>query len=287
MNINKVSKNNSGYPSNLARIASPPKQLFWQGEPLKNLLNKPRVTIIGSRSMSAYGRRVTEQLANDLASQGVVIISGLALGVDTVAHQSALSAGGQCIAVLPSCIENIVPRTNLNLARKILNNRGTLVSEYGASQPTFKQNFVARNRIMAGLADAVLITEASLKSGTMHTARFALEQGIDVLAVPGDIYNPLSEGTNSLIKTGALPVTEVFDVLTALGLSTKNIAKKRPKGSNKNQQIIIDLIVKGENNGENLLHLSQLDTSTFNQALTMLEITGKIRALGANGWAIA
>jgi len=287
MNINKMSKNDTDYPCSLSRIASPPKQLFWQGEPLECLLNKPRVTIIGSRSMSAYGRRVTEQLASDLATQGIVIISGLALGVDTAAHQSALRAGGQCIAVLPSCIEQIVPRSNLNLAQNILDNRGTLISEYGASQPTFKQNFVARNRIMAGLADAVLITEASLKSGTMHTARFALEQGIDVLAVPGNIYNPLSEGTNSLIRAGATPITKIEDVLAVLGLETKNMAKKRPKVSNKNQQIIIDLMVKGENNGENLLQMSELDISIFNQALTMLEITGKIRALGANSWTIA
>lgn len=287
MNINKVSKNNSGYPSNLLRLASPPKQLFWQGERPENLMRRPRVAIIGSRSITDYGRRVTDELAGDLATQGVVIISGLALGVDTAAHRAALRAGGQCIAVLPSSIERIVPRTNINLAKNILDNRGTLVSEYAASQPTFKQNFVARNRIMSGLADAVLITEAGLKSGTMHTARFALEQGIDVLAVPGSIYSQSSEGTNSLIKAGATPVTDVNDVLMALGLEAKNITKIRPKGSNQHQQIIIDLIADGENNGENLLTLSGLDISAFNQALTMLEITGKIRALGANGWGLA
>lgn len=287
MNINKVSKNNKDYPSKLSYLASPPKQLFWQGESLNNLLDCPTVTIIGSRSMTNYGKRVTEEMASELAAQGVVVISGLALGVDTAAHQAALNAGGQCIAVLPSCIENIVPRTNLNLAQKILNNRGALISEYAANQPTFKQNFVARNRIMAGLADAVLITEASLKSGTMHTARFALEQGIDVLAVPGNIYSQASEGTNSLIKAGATPVTNASDVLAALGLENKKVTKRIPKGSNANQQIIIDLIASGENDGENLLLLSELEISSFNQALTMLEITGKIKALGANIWTIA
>jgi len=287
MNINKVSKNNRGYPRILANLSSPPKQLFWQGESLQNLLNMPRVTIIGSRSMTNYGRRVTEQLASELASQGVVIVSGLALGVDTIAHQSAIRAGGQCLAVLPSCIEKIVPRSNLQLAQKILDNRGVLLSEYAVDQPTFKQNFVARNRIMAGLADAVLITEANLKSGTMHTARFALEQGIDVLAVPGDIYSKASEGTNSLIKSGAIPVTETKDVLNALGLNTKIISFKKPKGSNLAQQTILDLIMSGENSAEQLLIKSQMDVNVFNQTITMLEITSKIRPLGANCWAIA
>jgi DNA processing protein len=153
-------------------------------------MDKPRIAIIGSRSISSYGRRVTNELAGELAESGIVIISGLALGVDAEAHQSALNVDGLCIAVLPCSLQKIVPRSNLMLAKKIVSKGGSLVTEYGAKERTFKQNFVARNRIMAGLADAILITEATLKSGTMHTARFALEQGIDVMAVPGSVIQP-------------------------------------------------------------------------------------------------
>jgi DNA processing protein len=286
MNINKLTPTDREYPDILSRLASPPKQLFYQGSPLLEVVKKPTLAIIGSRSITPYGNRVTTELAADLARQGVVIISGLALGVDAVAHQAALSVGGQCIAVLPSPIQHIVPITNRGLAAKILDNNGLLVSEYGANDRTYKQNFIARNRIMAGLADAVLITEATLKSGSLHTARFALEQGIEVMAVPGDKYSLASAGTNNLIKSGATPITDVADVLAAMNLQTITGSTRYPTGSNQNEQTIIDLIIDGHSSGDLLLQLSKLAVHEFNQALTKLEITGKIRALGGNTWAI-
>jgi DNA processing protein len=153
--------------------------------------------------------------------------------------------------------------------------------------PSLKQNFVARNRIVSGLADGLLITEAAEKSGSLHTARFALEQGREVMAVPGNITSRTSVGTNNLIKSGALPITCADDVLHALDLQPREEkAKPLPRGSNANEQLLIDLIVAGTYEGAELLAKSELEVSVFNQTLTMLELTGKIRAVGANQWAL-
>ncbi len=285
MQIKKLTLKQQGYPEPLRHITSPPKQLFCRGN-LKELLNKPRVAIVGSRSLTAYGRQVTAQLAGQLAEQGIVIISGLALGVDAIAHQAALEAGGLVIAVLPSPVDNIYPATNRPLAEKILAQGGVLVSEYDEAIYDFKRNFVARNRLVAGLAQAVLITEAAEKSGSLHTARFALEQGKDVLAVPGNITSRVSIGTNNLIKSGATSVTSYKDVLHALKLKDHKTPARQVRGRNAHEQTVLDLLLRGVNDGDQLLKASKLSTSEFNQVLTMLEIGGKIRAVGGNQWAL-
>ena len=274
-------------PKELARIPSPPKQLFQKGQNLADLLEFPRVAIIGSRNISPYGRQVTTRLATDLAERGIVIVSGLALGVDCVAHSAALSVGGKCIAVLPSPLDKITPTSNLQLAKNIIEKGGVLVTEYEEGSEVFKTSFVARNRLVAGLANVVLITEAVQKSGSLHTARFALEQGKDVLAVPGNITSPTSIGTNNLIKAGAASVTSYVDVLHALGLTEGLKARKHtPKGRNEQEQAVIDLLAKGISDGEELRSKSQLEIAEFSQAMTMLEITGKIHSLGSNHWTL-
>jgi DNA processing protein len=286
MIIKKLTLGALDFPEILGRMAKPPKQLYAAGVPLDNLLKRPRVAIVGSRGVTPYGKQVTIELAARLAEQGIVIISGLALGVDGLAHQAALEAGGLCVAVLPSPIEKIVPFTNRRLARRIIDQGGALVSEYEEGETPYKQNFIARNRIVAGLADAVLITEAAEKSGSLHTARFALEQGKDVLAVPGNITSPSSVGTNNLLKRGATPVTSYLDVLHILNLEDHQTAAHQVRGRNIHEQTVLDLLLQGVNDGESLLEQSSLSTSQFNQVLTMLEIGGKIRPLGANQWAI-
>lgn len=274
-------------PKELARIPSPPKQLFQKGQNLADLLEFPRVAIVGSRNISPYGRQVTTRLATDLAERGIVIVSGLALGVDCVAHSAALSVGGKCIAVLPSPLDKITPTSNLQLSKSIIEKGGVLVTEYEEGSEVFKTSFVARNRLVAGLANVVLITEAVQKSGSLHTARFALEQGKDVLAVPGNITSPTSIGTNNLIKAGATPVTSYVDVLHALGLTEGLKARKHtPKGRNEQEQAVIDLLAKGISDGEELRSKSQLEIAEFSQAITMLEITGKIHSLGSNHWTL-
>ncbi len=285
MEINKLTLNT--IPERLRHIASPPKQLFVSGADIATLLKRKSVAVVGSRKVTAYGRQVTTDLSGKLAEQGIVIISGLALGVDAIAHQAALDAGGLTIAVLPGPLETIYPRSHQRLAEQILASGGALVSEYPAGTAGFLGNFVARNRLVSGLADALLITEAAQKSGSLHTARFALEQGRDVLAVPGNITSPMSMGTNTLLKAGAAPATSHEDILHILGLHEHAGVKRAAHGRNPAEQAVLDLLLQGTSDGEELQLLSKLDIATFNQTLTMLEITGKVRALGANQWALA
>jgi len=284
LDVNKLTL--EAIPEPLRQIASPPKQLFIAGVQLTDVMAHPRVAIVGSRKVSPYGREVTMKLARELAERGVVIISGLALGVDGLAHQAALEAGGTTIAVLPSPLENIYPSSHRQLARQIIDRGGALVSEYDESYEYNRTVFIARNRLISGLAQVVLITEAAEASGSLHTARFALEQGRDVLAVPGSIFSETSKGTNNLIKIGAAPITDYTDVLHALKLEDKTTVK-RAKGANEAEQALIDLLASGARDGEELLAASKLDITLFSQTLTMLEITGKIRSLGAGQWTLS
>jgi DNA processing protein len=286
MIINTLTLSSDDYPSVLQQMVKPPQQLYHAGAPLSELLQRPSVAMVGSRNISPYGKQITEQLAHQLAKQGIVIISGLAMGVDAVAHRAALDAGGLTIAVLPSPLDAVAPTTNRQLAQQIVEQGGALVSEYESGTHPVKQFFIARNRIVAGLADAVLITEAAEKSGSLHTARFALEQGKDVLAVPGNISNVGSVGTNNIIKSGAGLVTTYTDVLHALGLEDHQTAAHDVRGRNAHEQLVLDLLLQGTHDGDQLLERSGLVTAEFNQVITMLEIGGKIRSLGANQWAI-
>lgn len=275
-------------PEFIRELPDAPEQLFYSGADLLELLQMPRITIVGSRTPTAYGRQVAEDLTAQLAGQGIVIISGLAYGVDSIAQQAALDAGGKVIAVLPSPLDNIVPRAHHELAREIIDQGGALVSEYPPGTIPFKQAFVARNRLMSGLSNGVLIIEAAEKSGTLHTARFALEQNINLMAVPGNVYSSLSRGCNNLLKAGeAQLVTSYKDVLHALNLPDTSTARRLPKGRNRNEQLILDLMEQGVSDGNRLLEKSSLEVPLFSQALTMLEISGKIRALGGNQWALS
>src|SRR5688572_8235522 len=185
MKIKKLTLNQQFFPEKLLTLHDAPKQLFVAGADLSEILQRPAVAIVGSRKVTSYGRAVTAQLAGELARAGVVIISGLAIGVDAIAHRAALDNHGLTIAVLPSSLDHIYPASHYALAQEIVDKGGALISEYpeGAAI-AYKGNFIARNRIVSGLSDAVLITEAAEKSGTLHTADFALQQGKDVLAVP-------------------------------------------------------------------------------------------------------
>ena len=253
---------------------------------LNELLLRPRVAIVGSRKISQYGKVVTARLARELVQQGIVIVSGLAYGVDATAHRGALEAGGLTIAVLPSSLDEIYPAAHRNLASAIVEGGGALISEYPKGTPTLKHNFIGRNRIVSGMSDALLITEAAENSGTMHTARFALEQGKDVLAVPGNITSPTSAGTNNLIKSGAIPATSSQDVLDVLGL-TRSTAAARVKGGTTHEQTILDLLEDNISDANELLVRSNLSMDHFNQALTMMEITGKVKSAGNNHWTVS
>lgn len=273
-------------PDRLRKISPPPKQLFVSNKHFDELLKSPAVAIVGSRKISPYGRFVTEKLANELARQGVVIVSGLAIGVDACAHQAALDSSGTTIAVLPTSLDNIQPAMNRKLALNITQNGGALISEYPPKTPVNRAFFVARNRLVTGLADAVIITEAAQRSGTMSTANYARKQNKPLFAVPGNINNPLSFGPNWLIKEGlAKPITESKDILSLfnIGVANKNTALELHE---KNEVAIIRLIKEGLSDGHDLQRQSKLTTEEFNQVITMLEISGYIKNSGNNTWSL-
>lgn len=285
MKINKLKRDTSDFPECLRHIPMPPKAIRVLGD-LTSLIQSPRLAVVGSRKVSPYGKAVTSKLAREAAGQGIVIVSGLALGVDGLAHQAALEGKGKTIAVLPGGLDSIYPATHRQLAIKILEQGGALITEYPDGTEPFRSNFLERNRLISGLSDAVLITEAAHRSGSLNTASHALAQGRTVMAVPGNITSNLSEGTNNLIKAGAVPVTEVDDILQALGM-TRAERNLELLGTNAEETLIMTLINGGTSDGSELQVLSKLDAALFNQTLTMLEMTGKIRPLGNGHWALA
>jgi|SRR5665213_15155 len=282
VNIHKLY--GSQIPACLTTIDVPPQQLFYRGIPINNWLQRPKVGIVGSRKMSSYGTNVTQLFASRLAGVGIVIISGLAYGVDAAAHKAALGAGGYTVAVLPTSLESVYPAAHLNLAREIVGSGG-LMSEYTPNAPIYKTNFTNRNRLIAGLSDVLLITEAAVNSGSLHTARFALEQGKTVMAVPGNINSPGSEGCNNLIKSGAVPATTPEDVLAAMGISTTANSARKFVGS-KREQRVYELIAAGVADQEDIALQIKLEPAEIASILTGLEINGYIRPLGAGQWTI-
>lgn len=263
-------------------IADFPKSLYLIGGLPES--PQPTVSIVGTRKPTAYGQEVTYRLSYELASRGVVIVSGLALGTDSIAHKAALDAGGTTIAVLPGGADNVYPRSHRALADRIVTSGGALISEYPSGQDIYRANFIARNRIVAAIAHGVLITEAAIKSGTIHTAGFALNYGRPVMAVPGNITNPLSSGTNNLINTGARLVTCAEDILDEIGVQQDHTQVALPMAETKEEEIILKLIASGTRDGETLHMQSGLSAASFSQTMTMLEITQKIRPLGSNKW---
>lgn len=284
--IQNYTPQNSAFPEGLHTVQPAVQQLFVRSNNWHALLQRPRVAIVGSRKITPYGKTTTTTLAGELARAGIVIVSGLAFGVDACAHRAALEAGGLTIAVMPGGLDNIYPASHRHLAAQVVSQGGALITEYDEGMPVMKHHFIERNRIVAGIAKVIIVTEATHKSGTMHTARFALEQGKDVFAIPGMITSPSSAGTNQLIKTGAGLITDTSDILLALGI-TPTEQKRVIRVADPHQQQIIDLLASGEQDGAIVFQQSNIPITVFNQALTMLEITGVIRALGNNQWALA
>lgn len=211
-NVIKIQQGSKHYPDKLRTISCPPKELYCLGNlPLLN--DTTSIAVIGSRKYSHYGARATKDFASHLAQEGVCIVSGLAKGIDGFAHRACLSVGGKTIAVLGSGLDIIYPKENESLFYDIVKHQGLVVSEYPLGTPPQKQHFPARNRIISGLSDGVLVVEASRNSGTNITVDFALEQGKDVFVIPGNIYSKTSDGTNFLIQEGAIPVMSYADIL--------------------------------------------------------------------------
>lgn len=268
------------YPKLLAQIHDPPKQIYCRGN--IKLLDSFCLGIVGTRKITAYGREATEHIISGLSDSGMTIVSGLAMGIDAVAHQSALDNDLPTIAVLGSTVDDngIGPRVNLPLAKKILENNGLVISEYRKRSDVVKANFAIRDRIISGLSKGVLIIEGAEKSGSLITARSAADQNRDVFAVPGSIFSFVSAGTNGLIKNGAKLVTSAMDILEEysrnpeLKLETKNnISTADPIQS----KILAILDEKDELTADEIISATEFETSQTIASLSLLEIKNKIK----------
>ncbi len=267
------------FPKSLLEIPQPPKTLYIKGKlPTEDNIY---LAIVGSRKYTSYGKEMCEKLIKGLKGYPIVIVSGLALGIDSIAHRTALDVGLTTVSFPGSGLNNniLYPRTNINLAKEIVNNKGCLISEF---EPDFRAtlySFPQRNRLMAGISKAVLIVEAEEKSGTLITARMALDYNKDVLAIPGSALSSNSKGTNNLIRLGATPITNSEELLEALGFEIKenkiDDAQKYTTCSKEELQIIELLREPRERN--EIVRLISKDVAKTNALLSIMEIKGLIK----------
>lgn len=273
-----------GYPRLLRSIYQSPFLLYSKGTAVPEEL---ALAVVGARRFSSYGRQAAEELVGGVAKHAA-IVSGLALGIDALAHQAAIDAGGRTIAVLGSGLDkqSIYPSSNRYLADKIIATGGQLLSEFPLGTPPLKHHFPLRNRIISGLSRATLVIEAAIKSGSLITAYQALEQGRDVFAVPGSIYSPLSAGTNHLIKQGAAAVTSGEDIMAALDLGDlsqyieKHAKTKTLPDLNPTEAAVLGVLSSEAKHIELIIAECGLPASQANGALTLLEIKGLAQNVG-------
>jgi len=288
-NIRMITLNNPVYPRLLKESSNPPYIIYMKGN--FSLLEDPAplVSIVGSRKFTSYGARAAETLSRDLAAAGIVIVSGMALGIDTFAHHGALSVGGKTIAVLGNSLDdaNIYPRNNFNLSRDILEN-GLLISEYPIATSAGPLNFPARNRIIAGLSSGTVVVEAGTASGALITAGMALEYNREVFAVPGPIFSEQSLGTNDLLKSGAKLVAGVKDILEELNLdNASESAVSLPRlPSTKEEEILLKILGSAPLHIDNISKISKLGTATAASTLSLLEMKGWAKNIGGQNYII-
>jgi DNA processing protein len=269
-----VDRRSARFPPLLAQLHDPPKRLWLRGGD-EGLLARPTVAVVGARSCSAYGSHVARTLARELAAAGLVVVSGLARGVDAEAHRGALDAGGTTVAVLGCGIDRDYPARHAELARRIVGSSGLVVSEYEEGVEPAPWRFPARNRIIAGLALATVVVEARERSGALITADFALELGREVFAVPGEITAGLSAGTNRLIRQGAAPLLEVEDVLGALGIEPEPArAEAVTDGLGEEARRVLAVLADGSYGADHLVRATGLAPATVAGALVELELAG-------------
>ena len=267
------------YPPLLKEIYDPPAVLFLRGalpDPARRHL-----AVVGSRKASDYGIRVTQELVKLLAEAGVVIVSGLAYGIDAIAHDTTLNAEGSTIAILGSGVDDksIYPSAHRALAARILASGGALLSEFPLGTNPLKQNFPFRNRIIAGISNGTLVVEAALKSGSLITARCAMEVGRDVYAVPGSIHADTSQGPHNLIKLGATPVTSVQDIF---GLETPQPIESSYQPRGEEETAVWSRLTTMPVHIDEIIRATQFPPHKAASTLTMLEIKGAVRHHGGN-----
>jgi DNA processing protein len=277
----------AGYPDRLREVSDAPPVLYVLGEITPS--DSWAVGVVGTRRATAYGKAATVEIASGLASGGITVVSGLARGVDTVAHHAALDGGGRTIAVLGSGVDVIYPSENRGLVRTMVEEgRGAVVSEYPLGTQPDAVNFPPRNRIISGLSHGVLVVEAGAKSGALITVSFALEQGRDVFAVPGPINSRMSDGPNNLLKRGAKCVTSAADILEELGMGMvqEHVEAVRALPADPTERMLLDLLQDTPLHIDELTNGSGLPASTVSAVLTMMELKGMVRHLGGMQYSV-
>jgi len=278
--------NDPSYPSRLKEIYDYPPLLYVRGSLLPQ--DEWCLAVVGTRRATVYGRQITEEIVTDLAQSKITIVSGLAKGIDSVAHQVALAAGGRSIAVFACGLDIVYPADNANLARSIMQ-QGALISEYPLGTRPKADNFPRRNRIMSGLSLGVLITEADETSGAMITAHMALEQNREVFAIPGSILSPASRGTNHLIQEGAKLVRDYTDILEELNLM--NVARQMEMRevipASDTESLLLKHLGAEPTHVDEVCRSSGLPVSTVSSTLAMMELKGLVKQLGPMSYVLA
>jgi DNA processing protein len=287
--IDVLSIENVAYPKLLKKIYDPPQLLYSKGK--LEAKDEFSLAVVGTRKYSAYGQQVTEEVTRDLAHAQLTIVSGLALGIDALAHNAALNAGGRTIAVLGSGLdkENIYPTSNRYLADKIIASGGAIISEFPIGTRPLRHHFPQRNRIIAGLSLGTLVIEAGEKSGALITARHALDQNREVFAIPGNIYSPVSYGPNDLIKQGARVVTGAGDIIETLDLAqvTTHIQSQEIIPETAEEEMILGHLSHESLHVDELVRLTELNAAAVNATLTVMEMKGMVKNLGNMQYVLA
>ncbi len=275
----------AGYPARLNEIETPPPVLYLRGELVPG--DEWAVAIVGTRRITAYGRQVAMELASYLARNGVTVVSGLARGVDTVAHTEALQAGGRTLAVLGNGIDRMYPPENRRLAERI-RTQGALITDYPPGTPPEAVNFPPRNRIISGLSLAVVVVEAGERSGATITASFAADQGREVFAVPGGIYARQSRGANRLIQQGARPLLNPEDILESLDMTlvVEHRAVRAVLPENELEARLLEGLGQEQIHIDELTRRLGLSVQDVSAALAMMELKGMIRKVGSMRYVI-
>lgn len=265
------------FPPLLRAIHDPPPGLFLRGDADVELLSRPAVAIVGARACSGYGASAARMLAREVARAGLVVVSGLARGIDAEAHRGALEAGGATVAVLGCGIDRDYPAAHAELARRVAAT-GLIVAEYAPGVAPAPWRFPARNRVVAGLSAVTAVVEARERSGALITADLALEEGREVFAVPGEITSALSAGTNGLLKLGASPLTCAADVLSCFGIEPVETTALEVSGETAR---VLALLCESAAGADELARASGLPASTVARALVELELGGRV--IGVDG----
>jgi DNA processing protein len=284
--ISVITWEENDYPTNLRQIDAPPPVLFVRGELLVE--DAWAVAIVGTRRATVYGREVALRFATDLTQAGVTIVSGLARGIDAVAHDSALKSGGRTLAVMGNGLDIIYPPEHRSLAKRIIE-QGAVLSEYTLGVQPEGRNFPARNRIISGLSHGVIVVEGSWSSGAVLTAKIALEQGREVFAVPGSILSPASEGPNRLIKEGAIPVQSADDILESLNLTrvAQEIDARKALPTDPVEAALMNVLSAEPRHIDEIRREAEMAINDVSSALALMELKGLIRQVDGMQYVLA